>query len=784
MKNTKRNKWTCSGLLLLFWALFLSPGVVADGGLETPGVIEGTGSYFAVTDSAYLNITLASTEMLNLMLESVPEMIILDLEAAAGGTSSEITLCGLQPSTTYYLYEDDYHNLVVFTTDQNGSHVYTQDLFQRHLVFIQPRASTIYLSSSGWSDPTVGTWDPTTQTGTLTTDLFETVQVDSDGITLDGAGQTITGTKTGGGVYLGGRTGVTVKNVNIRSFNSGIYLFQSNNNTLVGNSAASCSHGIWLYDASHNTLIDNTVTSNTLEGIYFHADSSSNSVTGTYATGNNVGICVRFSGSNTITGNTCFDNDNGIYFYKSDGNEVYNNNFKSNVVRQALVVLCSGNVFSLSAPVGGNFWSDWTDPDGDGDGFVDSPYLFTGGQDDLPWTMEDGWQEPQNQIPVAVAGEDQSVHQGSLVTLDGSGSHDPDGDPITFFWEITSDPSGSTAALSDPFEIGPSFVANMSGDYVIELIVTDSKNAESEPDSVIVSTTNAAPVADAGDDQAIVEIGTTVDLDGSASYDPEGDDITYSWTMEKPTGSLATLFDPATESPFFVADVHGDYLLEFTVTDEFGAESDPDLVTVSFENVKPVALARWTFSGIVGDAVFVDGSDSYDANLDLLSHHWSITSKPSGSLAEISDPAAAQTCFFSDLPGEYLVSLVVNDGFEESDPDNVTIVAITSQEAAAIELLDAITKINDDSVLGREHWRNKNLRKAITNKINAVLKMIDKELYEDAWDKLSNDISHKMDGCHYEGEPDKNDWLITCAGQETLFPLITNAMGLLENLID
>lgn len=785
MKNPGKIMRTHTGLLLLFWVLFLLPGAMASGELEMPGVIEGTGSFFEVTDSAYLNITLASTEMLHLMLHSVPEMIVLGFEAAAGAPSSEITLCGFPPSTTFYMYEDDYHNLVVFTSDQNGSHVYTQDLSRKHLVFIQPSASTIYLSSSGWSDPTVGTWDPSTQTGTLTTDLSEIVQIDSDGITLDGNGHTITGKGFGGGVYLSGRTGVTVKNVNTRKFNSGIGLIGSSHNTLIGNSASGCSYGIWVQTgSSHNTLIDNTVFSNNLEGIYFYGGSNSNSVSGTFASDNRVGISVLYSDNNTFTGNTFFDNNNGIYFYKSYDNEIFNNNFKSNRIRQALVFQCTGNSFSLPPPVGGNFWSDWTGPDSDGDGIVDDPYLFGGGQDDLPWTAEDGWQEPQNQIPIAVAGDDQSVHQGSLVTLDGSGSHDPDGDPIAFFWEITSDPPDSTAVLSDPFAIGPSFVANKSGDYVIELVVTDSKEAESDPDSVTVSTTNAAPVADAGDDQAIVEIGTTVDLDGSASYDPEGDDMTFAWIMQKPAGSLAALSDPASESPFFVADVHGDYVLELTVTDEFGAESDPDLVTVSFENVQPVAVAKWTFSGVVEDAVFVDGSDSYDANSDLLSYSWSITSKPAGSSAEVSDTIAAQTSFIPDLPGEYLVSLVVNDGFEDSEPDNVTIVAITSQEAATIELFDAIAKINDDPTLGREHWRNKNLRKAMTNKINAVLKMIDDELYEDAWDKLSNDILHKMDGCYYEGEPDKNDWLVTCTGQETLFPLITNAMGLVENLMD
>ncbi len=51
----------------------------------------------------------------------------------------------------------------------------------------------------------------------------------------------------------------------------------------------------------------------------------------------------------------------------------------------------SGNSFNLPYPDGGNYWSDWTAPDIDLDGFVDSPYVFAGGQDNLPWSVQDGW---------------------------------------------------------------------------------------------------------------------------------------------------------------------------------------------------------------------------------------------------------------------------------------------------------------------------------------------------------------------------------------------------------
>ncbi|MHC4105870.1 MAG: hypothetical protein ACYSR9_13085, partial [Planctomycetota bacterium] len=92
----------------------VDPNLLA--GLQMPGRIEGTGIYFAVTDSNYLNITFESSEPVHLSLESVPEMVVMHLEAGEGATSTEITLNGFLPSTTYYKYEDDYHNEVAFTT--------------------------------------------------------------------------------------------------------------------------------------------------------------------------------------------------------------------------------------------------------------------------------------------------------------------------------------------------------------------------------------------------------------------------------------------------------------------------------------------------------------------------------------------------------------------------------------------------------------------------------------------------------------------------------------------
>ena len=91
---------------------------------------------------------------------------------------------------------------------------------------------------------------------------------------------------------------------------------------------------------------------------------------------------------------------------------------------------------------------------------------------------------------------------------------------------------------------------------------------------------NTAPVADAGDDQNLVR-GNRVTLDGSASYDVDGDEITYSWSMiSSPAGSNPVISDSTVVDPSFTASKSGDYVLELTVDDGI-ATSVADSVTIT-----------------------------------------------------------------------------------------------------------------------------------------------------------------------------------------------------------
>lgn len=74
---------------------------------------------------------------------------------------------------------------------------------------------------------------------------------------------------------------------------------------------------------------------------------------------------------------------------------------------------------------------------------------------------------------------------GESVTLNGSGSRDPDGMPLTYEWSIVSLPEGSAAILSDPLAEIPSFQPDLLGQYVIQLHVNDGTDT-SLPDSVVI----------------------------------------------------------------------------------------------------------------------------------------------------------------------------------------------------------------------------------------------------------------------------------------------------------
>jgi hypothetical protein len=113
-----------------------------------------------------------------------------------------------------------------------------------------------------------------------------------------------------------------------------------------------------------------------------------------------------------------------------------------------------------------------------------------------------------NEAPVADAGADQTVIIKETVQLTGSGSSDPDGNPLTYSWEFTSKPAGSLATLSDPSIVNPTFVADKPGEYRVSLTVNDGI-VNSAPDEIRITVLTPSEAAQSlkGQVEALIAAG-------------------------------------------------------------------------------------------------------------------------------------------------------------------------------------------------------------------------------------------------------------------------------------
>jgi phage-related protein len=274
-----------------------------------------------------------------------------------------------------------------------------------------------------------------------------------------------------------------------------------------------------------------------------------------------------------------------------------------------------------------------------------------------------------NQIPVANSGSDQSVNEGTPVTLDGSSSSDPEGSSLTYIW---SAPAGIT--LSSTTVVKPTFTApevSSNTNYAFSLLVNDGK-ANSVADQVVVQVkqVNKAPTANSGIDQSVDE-GMTVILDGSASSDPDGNPLTYVWTAPQGiTLSLANAAKPTFTAPDVT--IQTNYTFSLIVNDgTVSSVADQVVVQVKHANKAPVANAGSDRSVKEGVLVTLDGSASTDPEGSSLTYLWTA---PTG--IKLSSTTASKPTFTTPevmVNTNFTFLLIVNDGTVNSITDQLVI---------------------------------------------------------------------------------------------------------------
>jgi parallel beta-helix repeat protein len=236
----------------------------------------------------------------------------------------------------------------------------------------------------------------------LTGDLPFGILVERSNIVVDGSGYTLQGDGEvhgpadilGMGLEIDGCRNVTVRNLTIEEFTRGIRFTDSSD----------C-------HTYHNSLVNNTF--GVEMGYADETYSNNNTVSGNFIKGNDVGIRLIHGSSNTISENTITDNDEGVSIWEASGNTVAWNNITSN--KRGVYVETSGiNVihhnnfvdntndwwdygltpwpFQLPFSVNtwddgreGNYWSNYTGADADGDGVGDTPHeLYENNTDNYP----------------------------------------------------------------------------------------------------------------------------------------------------------------------------------------------------------------------------------------------------------------------------------------------------------------------------------------------------------------------------------------------------------------
>lgn len=212
-------------------------------------------------------------------------------------------------------------------------------------------------------------------------------------------------------------------------------------------------------------------------------------------------------------------------------------------------------------------------------------------------------------------------------------------------------------------------------------------NPNPEPDTSIPATPiqpgNNIPTADAGTKQNIV-LGDLVTLDGSKSVDEDEDALTYTWTIkDQPKGSKATLSDSAIVNPTFKPDVQGKYIVVLVVNDgNIDSKESTVEVNAAKGNAAPVAVIKNISEEVqINKKIVLDGSLSTDSDNDTLSYNWTVESKPSNSVAQLSMSTSQNPSIIFDKVGAYKIGLVVSDGQLQSKKSFVAVDVVRGNSA-------------------------------------------------------------------------------------------------------
>jgi O-glycosyl hydrolase len=265
----------------------------------------------------------------------------------------------------------------------------------------------------------------------------------------------------------------------------------------------------------------------------------------------------------------------------------------------------------------------------------------------------------------------------STTSLSASAT-DPERDPLSYWWSVTSRPAGADVSLTAPGSATTSATGlTVAGEYVFTVAVSDSTNTVTRDVALNVYAGNQPPFPFDVHNRLPVTMtlpASSTQLRG-AGMDVEGDPLSYRWSvLSEPPGADALLAAPTTATcPVTNMTVAGDYVFQLELSDPthtVAAEltvtvypANPSAPTIVNAVAAPAAITlpagTTRLSATTGDP---DG--------DPISHWWSVKSKPAGAEPVFS----AQGSPSSDVsgltaPGTYVFTLHVVDRTKAAQRD-------------------------------------------------------------------------------------------------------------------
>lgn len=212
----------------------------------------------------------------------------------------------------------------------------------------------------------------------------------------------------------------------------------------------------------------------------------------------------------------------------------------------------------------------------------------------------------------------------------------------------------------------------------------------------------AAPVAVAVGPQSAL-VNSAIQLDGTNSTDPDGDQLTYSWTVTaSPQGSSASVNNSNQAVATFTPDQPGSYTITLTVSDGIWEPvtdevfltvvemiGNPPLPVIRDDDNRVISEDNQNNEITVGVPFILDGSNSSDPDNDEITFSWEVIENPEGSNPVINNETSEEATFVADVTGEYIIQLTVED-----ENGNIATTDVTVQATANPIVWDESIAVN------------------------------------------------------------------------------------------